>query len=1305
MIRSTDNDLYMETQLAEHYIRTNVEWNHLPAEVKQKFGWNTEKDYDKAILTFSIKHQLRYKGNLVRKVHKDSRKYYDDLLRYSREHLMLFPYHLSEIYVKGLRVTPFSFYIDMISDLILQEKSYDTLPNFTAADCLRLLGIGRNQYIELINQSRTILQTTRKKMFLSLTSSKTPASIRHLLPSQPVDSLHIQPWWIINLGCVTDDDVKQCTNEEKLIIDYLIDEKSSKLAGELNYDAIRALYRKGLVYLDVPVSDNDYIQVPPLGSGFVMNRIVGDYFEVLLYKLFVSTDEHTNVGELSRILTLDIDLVKQTMSMFLRLGFARKKNLDYDYGVIHTTWKHFSTGANLQLPPPPKEIIITSPTMDKSLLEWKTDLEMDTSLNDDDNISIGTTDEQKILLSPTNSVNSLDNTSTSIVSGTLKQKRIGFLFDSSLTAFLMMGNLSPNLKTHAVTMFEVGKLADEILVSFLQELEKISPLSQSSIQSSDDDNQSQGEADRYFLHARVLYQTILFLRLNNDLFDDDIGSLGVDLIRYESLSSLDSNIRQRLIERNYHVLISMAPVTAETIYSPFNSIDYLGPCLQEMNSVWMKLFIYHLIKSGPPSLLLSKGSRLNTLPDCLKIFDKFLVTTWNHEPTYISNVNILLSINEALLHSAVLLQGFSYGNNNFKDDNQQIRHIPFPFESIEQHPVLEQLNSAIDIQSTCGYVSMLTLSSTNSQEVVLDVRFGIPLFDEQISETIRNSIVKNKLCRKEKVQQRLKSLETLSTSLIAFIELFQPSDSSPCNMPSHHSSHGIRSTCLPKRSVLFDVLCPYDQQILQTFVNNHIVAEQIDSLLVWCKYAFKKSQITGSDIKNERDENGCPVKIPFIKKKQHEDECIYRFVNCPNGCLLNNLRQKDIYNHLHICSNRQISQLNSTINTNNDQFQIFQEELLLKITQLDFLMNTCKQLTNTVASMRNEIDTLKINQEALCSRNDLLLSELMKTKQTSPIPTTIDEQESLRNHDSDDENELSTVILRCNGTFTGHSDTVWCLYALDDVLLSGSTDKTVKVWNLRETPYTNLATLHGHEEGVLSLTVKERTVFSGSVDKSIIVWNLNDYKQTTSFVAHTDPVCSLTQYDNYLYSSSNKCLKVWDIQTLELINEIQTDSRNGWLRILMQKDKCIYAGCRRVIKIFDAMTHQISFEFELPTNDSIYSLAHSDTLLFAGALSGTIYIWDIRANRCLETTCQHEATVHGLCILSADNLNKSNLISASSDQTIRVWSMDTFDQVQYDDRHEAEVTALHANVRHIMSGAADAKIKVWDCISSHDHFE
>lgn len=58
--------------------------------------------------------------------------------------------------------------------------------------------------------------------------------------------------------------------------------------------------RKGLIYLDVPITAVDRVQVPPL-QGFVMNRILGDYFETLLYKIFVSIDEHTTVGEVNEI--------------------------------------------------------------------------------------------------------------------------------------------------------------------------------------------------------------------------------------------------------------------------------------------------------------------------------------------------------------------------------------------------------------------------------------------------------------------------------------------------------------------------------------------------------------------------------------------------------------------------------------------------------------------------------------------------------------------------------------------------------------------------------------------------------------------------------------------------------------------------------------------------------------------------------------------------------------------------------------------------------------------------------------------
>ncbi|MRA94305.1 hypothetical protein GH868_30785, partial [Bacillus thuringiensis] len=78
---------------------------------------------EKAVVNFSVKNQLRYKGNLVRHVKKDEQKYYEELLRYSREHLMLYPYHLSDVLVKGLRVTPFSYYISITCDIMMQEKS------------------------------------------------------------------------------------------------------------------------------------------------------------------------------------------------------------------------------------------------------------------------------------------------------------------------------------------------------------------------------------------------------------------------------------------------------------------------------------------------------------------------------------------------------------------------------------------------------------------------------------------------------------------------------------------------------------------------------------------------------------------------------------------------------------------------------------------------------------------------------------------------------------------------------------------------------------------------------------------------------------------------------------------------------------------------------------------------------------------------------------------------------------------------------------------------------------------------------
>jgi hypothetical protein len=36
-------------------------------------------------------------------VKRDERRYYEELVEYSKKNLMLFPYHLSDVVIKGLR--------------------------------------------------------------------------------------------------------------------------------------------------------------------------------------------------------------------------------------------------------------------------------------------------------------------------------------------------------------------------------------------------------------------------------------------------------------------------------------------------------------------------------------------------------------------------------------------------------------------------------------------------------------------------------------------------------------------------------------------------------------------------------------------------------------------------------------------------------------------------------------------------------------------------------------------------------------------------------------------------------------------------------------------------------------------------------------------------------------------------------------------------------------------------------------------------------------------------------------------------
>lgn len=133
----------------------------------------------------------------------------------------------------------------------------------------------------------------------------------------------------------------------------------------------------------------------------------------------------------------------------------------------------------------------------------------------------------------------------------------------------------------------------------------------------------------------------------------------------------------------------------------------------------------------------------------------------------------------------------------------------------------------------------------------------------------------------------------------------------------------------------------------------------------------------------------------------------------------------------------------------------------------------------------------------------------------------------------------------------GHNDIVTCVVAIDNLVVSGSRDTTVKVWHVpTATEHKNLG---GHTSGVtclsvpppeyckrlaraLSLSDKERFILSGSADCYVKIWALSIgqcVKSLYTFNAVT-ALCFVPEEDGYIITGSDGGkVQAWSWHTFE----------------------------------------------------------------------------------------------------------------------------------------------------------------------------
>ncbi|KAG7477784.1 hypothetical protein MATL_G00073150 [Megalops atlanticus] len=321
-----------------------------------------------------------------------------------------------------------------------------------------------------------------------------------------------------------------------------------------------------------------------------------------------------------------------------------------------------------------------------------------------------------------------------------------------------------------------------------------------------------------------------------------------------------------------------------------------------------------------------------------------------------------------------------------------------------------------------------------------------------------------------------------------------------------------------------------------------------------------------------------------------------------------------------------------------------------------------------------------------------------------------------------------TAPLQCVSVAEGHSKPVLCLDATDELLFTGSKDRTCKMWNL--VTGQEIITLKGHPNNVVSVKYCSSSCLVFTVSTSYIkVWDIRDSAKcvrtltssgqvvsgdacagtTTRTITVAQGECQINQIalnpaGSVLYAAAGNTVRTWDLNRMQATGKL-----TGHIGSVMcltvghssgGRDQVITGSKDHYVKVFDVAEGMLgnigpAHNFEPPHYDGIECLAIQGDVLFSGSRDNGIKKWDLEQQELIQQIPNaHKDWVCALAYVPG----RPMLLSGCRGGMLKVWNVDNFTPIGEIKGHDSPINAICTNSKQIFTASSDCRVKLWSYV-------